>query len=307
MLYENCQLCPNKCGVNRNLVKGICGQTSQVKIAWVGLHRGEEPPITGKNGSGMIFFSGCPLHCAYCQNHQISKKEDAVGFTITDEELATLMLELQSFGATTLNLVTGTHFIPSIIKALELAKKKGFKLPVVWNSSGYESVEALALIDPYIDLYLLDVKTLSPEVAVKFCGREKYVEAIKPVVRYLAKTHPITDMDKLKGVLVRHLVFPGTMDATIYFLSWFAKNYKENFLLSLMVQFVDPKGMVFPKVSEAEYNRLLTLLDELDLDGFVQEIGDEDKWIPDFTQDCPFPHPFADVLPYFLELKNSRS
>lgn len=307
MIYTNCELCPNLCGVDRTKELGICGQSSTVKVAWSGLHRGEEPPITGEKGSGMIFFSGCPLHCAYCQNHQISKARASVGVEISTEELKNLMLSLQEFGATTLNLVTGTHFIPSIIEALDMAKKEGFSLPVVWNSSGFETVEALNLIDPYIDLYLLDVKTLDKEVAATFCGRKKYVEAIKPVVRYLAKKHPETDMDKLKGVLVRHLVFPGTINATFYFLSWFASHYKDNFLLSLMVQFVDPKGKKFPKITQREYDMLLQELDELELDGFVQELGDEDKWIPDFTQDVPFPSPFADVLPYFLELKNSRS
>ncbi len=307
LLYTKCELCPNRCGVDRTKQKGICGQTDKVKVAWSGLHRGEEPPISGSKGSGMIFFSGCPLHCAYCQNHQISKASAEVGVEISVEELKNLMLELQNFGATTLNLVTGTHFIPSIITALENAKKEGFSLPVVWNSSGFETVEAMELIDPYIDLYLLDIKTLDKDVAKVFCGKEKYVEAIKPLVRFLAKRRPETDLEALKGVLVRHLVFPGTIDATFYFLSWFAAHYKDNFRLSLMVQFVDPKGKEFPKVSIREYKMLLDTIDELDLDGFVQEIGDEDKWIPDFTQDIPFPSPFADVLPYFLKLKNSCS
>ena len=155
-MYEKCKLCPNYCQVDRRVKVGLCGQSDKVRIAWSGLHRGEEPPLTGEKGSGMIFFTGCPLHCKYCQNHQISGALGSnMGFNITNEELSELMLSLQEQGATTLNLVTGTHFIPSIIEALIIAKDKGFNLPVVYNSSGYESIEGLTLIDPYIDLYLI--------------------------------------------------------------------------------------------------------------------------------------------------------
>jgi Uncharacterized Fe-S protein PflX, homolog of pyruvate formate lyase activating proteins len=294
--------------VDRRVRCGICGERSDVRIAWSGLHRGEEPPITGEKGSGMIFFSGCPLGCAYCQNRQISGR-DSYGIVISIDELASIMLSLQDSGANTLNLVTGTHFIPSIIEALKIAKPKGFSLPVVWNSSGFESVEALEAIDPYIDLYLLDIKTLSPIVAKEFCGGEKYVKAIKPLVEYLVKARPETDLENLKGTLVRHLVFPGTLEATVAFLSWFGDELKDHFMLSLMVQFVNPNpaGRKFEKIKEDEYNLLLELLDEFEIDGFVQELGDEDCWIPDFTRDNPFPEPFANPLPYFLELKNSRS
>ena len=172
--YSSCELCPNLCRVDRRVAKGVCRQSDEVRIAWSGLHRGEEPPLTGEHGSGMIFFTGCPLHCPYCQNRQISGSDGMnIGLTITNEELATLMLSLEADGAATLNLVTGTHFIPSIIEALEMAKAKGFSLPVVWNSSGYERVEALKLIDKYIDIYLLDCKTLSASTASRFCGRRE--------------------------------------------------------------------------------------------------------------------------------------
>lgn len=318
--YSNCRLCPNECGVNRAAGRlGRCGQTSQMRIAWVGLHRGEEPPITGEHGSGMVFFCGCPLHCQYCQNYQISGALDGQegsrcrsydGVVVTEKQLADLMLDLQSFGAASINLVTGTHYIPSIVVALKDAKKRGLSLPVVWNSSGYESVEAMRLIDDLIDLYLLDVKTLDKDVASRFCGLPRYCDAVVPLVRFLKRRHPRTDMENgIEGILVRHLVFPGTLDATMKFLSWYADNLKDNFLLSLMVQFVPPlEDPGFLKLSKSEYDLLLDALDRYEIDGFIQEQSDNEiLWIPDFTRDQPFPDSFADPLPSFLELKRKTS
>ena len=305
-MYKNCKLCPNLCGVDRTQKVGICGQSDKVRIAWSGLHRGEEPPLTGEKGSGMIFFTGCPLHCRYCQNHQISGSHGSnMGFTISESELSELMLSLQQQGATTLNLVTGTHFIPSIVSSLKEAKSKGFSLPVVWNSSGYESVEALKLIDPYIDLYLMDMKTLDENVASVFCGRKKYKDVIIPVMDFITNTHPYTDLDKIYGNIVRHLVFPSSLKESIDVLSYYAKHYKDKCFLSLMVQFVPPiDNPGFKKISEEEYDFLLYNLDLLGIEeGFVQEIGDEILWIPDFNRDIPFPSSFADPNPYFLSLK----
>lgn len=318
--YSNCRLCPNECGVDRAAGEfGRCGQTSTMRIAWVGLHRGEEPPITGEHGSGMVFFCGCPLHCQYCQNYQISGALDGQkgvrcrsyeGVAVTEKQLADLMLDLQAFGAASINLVTGTHYIPSIVVALKDAKSRGLTLPVVWNSSGYESVEAMRLIDDLIDLYLLDVKTLDKDVASRFCGLPRYCDAVIPLVRFLKRRHPRTNMENgLEGVLVRHLVFPGTLDATMHFLSWYADNLKDSFLLSLMVQFVPPlDDPGFPKISKSEYASLLEALDLYGIDGFIQEQSDNEiLWIPDFTRDQPFPDSFADPLPSFLEQKRKAS
>ena len=309
-LYECCTLCPNLCRVDRTKGQlGRCVQSSTVRIAWSGLHRGEEPPVSGEKGSGMIFFCGCPLHCQYCQNHQISRK-GWNGVEVSAEELANLMLQLQDFGATSINLVTGTHFIPSIVSALEDAKARGLTLPIVWNSSGYESVDALRLIDPLIDLYLIDVKTLDCDVASRFCGLASYSDAIVPVMKFLKRRHPHTELEHgLKGSLVRHLVFPGCMDSTIDFLHWYADNFADSCLLSLMVQFVPPEeDPGFPKMTRAEYDRLLEIVDELGIDGFVQEMSDNEiLWIPDFRRDQPFPEGFADPLPYFLQLKKEKT
>ena len=230
-----------------------------------------------------------------------------VGLIVTVWELADIMLSLERDGACTLNLVTGTHFIPSIIDALDIAKREGFSLPVVWNSSGYERVEALSLIDDYIDIYLLDCKTLSSSTASRFCGRAEYASVILPVLDAVKAWHPVTDLEKMKGTLLRHLVFPGEIASTIEFLRVFAQRYKDNFYLSLMTQFVPPKGEPgFPPISDEDYDLLVDTLEDLGIDdGFMQDPGDDDiLWIPDFTRDVPFPSSFADADPYFLSLKH---
>lgn len=307
MDYTRCVLCPNMCAVDRTRgERGVCMMSDRAKVAWSGLHKGEEPPLVGRYGSGMIFFTGCPLHCAYCQNRQISGSDGMnMGYDVTDEELAGLMLALQDMKAETINLVTGTHFIPSIKNAVETARKKGLNRPIVWNSSGYENVDALKEIDDFIDVYLLDCKSLSRNVSRVFCGRSKYADVIIPVMDFIKEKHPRTDLEHLKGTILRHLVFPGTIEATRKFLRYYAEHYKESFYLSLMVQFVPPLGNVdFPKMSDDEYDSLIELLEELEIDdGFMQERGDEILWIPDFNRDVPFPSSFAEASPYFLSIK----
>ena len=310
--YNCCELCPNMCKVDRNNGQlGRCGQDSQIRIAWAGLHKGEEPPVSGENGSGMIFFCGCPLHCQYCQNYQISQ-EGWDGLIISVEELANLMLKLQSFGAETINLVTGTHYIPSIISAIQKAKASGLTLPIVWNSSGYENVAALRLIDPYIDIYLIDVKTLDSKVASSFCGLEKYTKVIGPVMMFLKKRYQAERSRyfdySYSPVLVRHLVFPGCIDATKDFLQWFSDNFKSCFMLSFMIQFVAPKeDPGFEKMTEKQYVELLDYISNHEIDGYIQEPSDKEYlWIPDFRRSQPFPEGFATPLPWFLNLKKKK-
>ena len=306
--YRDCTLCPNMCHADRYRATGVCRQGAQVRIAWAGLHRGEEPPITGEHGSGMIFFSGCPLHCRYCQNRQISGSDgENYGIAVSEEEMSGIMLSLQDMGAATLNLVTGTHFIPSIIRSLEEARERGLSLPVVWNSSGYESIHGLGLIDPYIDLYLLDCKTLSAETASRFCGKAAYASHIIPVMDWIRERHPYTDLDSLKGTVLRHLVFPGEIASSISFLRLFAERYKDSFCLSFMTQFVPPREKAYlPAISGEEVDMVLALMDELGIeDGFMQDPDEDDVlWIPDFTKDVPFPASFADPDPFFLSLKH---
>ncbi len=312
LYYSSCTLCPNSCRVDRTRGEtGRCRQGSTVRIAWAGLHRGEEPPLVGEKGSGMVFFTGCPLHCAYCQNRQISGSDgENWGLEVTDEELSSIFLDLGKMGARTLNLVTGTHFIPSIVNALVSARKGGLSLPVVWNSSGYESVSALSLIDRYIDLYLLDCKSLSRTVSKIYCGLADYAAAVVPVMDYVKSTHPFTDLKKIRGTILRHLVFPGTVRESKKFLSFFAENYRDSFYLSLMSQFVPPKENAdLVGISDEEYQELVDYVDEKGIEnGFIQEKSDDDiLWIPDFTKDVPFPSSFASPSPLFLEIKRRKT
>ena len=288
---------------------GICGESDTMRIAWMGLHKGEEPPLTKEHGSGTIFFSGCPLHCRYCQNHQISRAGgEKPAIAVSEQALARLMIDLQYKGAANINLVTGTHYIPSIIAALEIARSIGLSIPIVWNSSGYESIEGLEAIDPLIDLYLIDAKTFDAKVAKDFCGTPRYVDHLDDMFSWLFSTHPVTYVDNhenLNGILIRHLLFPGTMDSTRQFLEWFAKRAKSHAWLSLMVQFVPPlQDHHFTEITQAEYDELLVILEKLEIDeGFVQELADNIPWIPDFSRDNPFPASFADPLEQFIAMK----
>ena len=307
--YESCRLCPHQCGIDRTAgEQGVCTEGSMMRIAWMGLHLGEEPPLIGSHGSGTIFFAGCPLHCAFCQNCQISARHAPTGVPVTVSEFSQLLCELQDFGAANINLVTGTHFIPSIIEGVAGARELGCTLPVVWNSSGFESVQALELIDPCIDTYLVDLKTFDRAVASRFCGSARYVDEIESVMQFLFHRHPRTVLsdDKVTGTIVRHLVFPGTFEATEEVLRWFALYGKESALLSLMVQFVPPAGGEdLPAIDAHSYDRLIDLLDTLEIEeGFIQELGDNLPWIPDFTRNNPFPEHFARPLPGFIELRD---
>ncbi|MBK5200468.1 MAG: radical SAM protein [Spirochaetaceae bacterium] len=316
-LYKECKLCPNYCKVDRvNGSLGICRESSTIRVAWSGLHKGEEPPVTGRNGSGMVFFSGCPLHCQYCQNYQISggigTRDGSVGVAVSVDELSKILLELEKIGANNINFVTGTHFIPSIIDAIVQSRAAGLSIPIVWNTSGYESLEGLSALDEYIDLYLIDLKTLDRQTAKQFCGQEKYIDFIKPIFEFLVKKHPKFNYkgqyNTPEGILVRHLVFPGPLKPTTEFLEYYSSNLKDKCFLSLMVQFTSPTyPEEFKKITTDEYDTLLTYLDILDIeDGFVQEMGDDVEWVPDFKEDIPFPVNFCTPLEYFIKLKHER-
>lgn len=310
--YISCDLCPNYCHVNRaNGERGICSESDEVYISWSGLHKGEEPPISGENGSGMIFFRGCSLHCRYCQNIEISRKDNPIGFKVSTDELSLLMLDLESMGAKTLNLVTGTHFIPSIIESLEMARKRGLTLKTVWNSSGYESLEGLSLIDPYIDLYLMDFKSLDEGVSKEFSGRGEYSKCIIGVLDFIKERKPTTDLDNLSGVVLRHLIYPHSLFDTKNILRIFKERYYDSFVLSIMTQFVPPEGdsSNFKSLSDDEYDDLVDYVASLSIeDGFIQENGSDDAlWLPHFSLDNPFPESFAKPSDYFLSLKRKAN
>ncbi len=277
-----------------------------MRIAFAGIHRGEEPCISVENdkyrGSGMIFFTGCPLGCFDCQNRQISSPEtERYGRMVTTEELADICLVLQRSGAANINLVTGTHFIPSIAAGLRSAKVQGLSIPIIWNTSSFESVSALRVIDDLIDIYLADMKTLSPAVSSLVCGKAFYGSAATKAIEYMVERHPLVwDADRLlQGVILRHLVLPGHMGNTEAVLSWHKERIGIEGILSLMVQYIplDPASNITRCVSQDEYHQLLSLLESMDIeDGYIQELGDEAPWIPDFTAGNPFPDLYCDPI-----------
>ena len=211
-MYENCNLCPRKCGIDRTAGKrGACGADEKIKIARAALHFWEEPCISGENGSGAVFFSGCQLHCEFCQNKDIS--DCAAGKTVDAGRLTEIFLELKEQGAYNINLVTPSHFAPSVIEALEDAKRQGMDLPVVYNTGGYDSVDTIKLFEGIVDVYLPDFKYMDENLALRFSGVKNYPDVAKAAIREMVRQQPkavFDGNDMIKsGVIVRQLLLPG--------------------------------------------------------------------------------------------------
>lgn len=277
-LLQHCTLCPRACGADRTKTRGLCGADSRVEAARASLHRWEEPPISGENGSGTVFFSHCPLGCVFCQNRQISSR-DGYGKVLSPADLSQTFLSLQAQGAHNINLVTGAHYVPQIIEALTLAKRDGLAIPIVYNSSGYESVSTLRLLDGYIDIYLPDYKYYSSYYAARYSHaadyRETAVDAITEMVRQTGV--PQFDADGLltRGTVIRHLMLPGLAGDTAQVLRDIAARFGGRVLVSLMRQYT-PFGMQdWPEldrtISEEEYADACALFEELGLGGFFQQ------------------------------------
>ena len=278
-LFNNCQICPRECQANRNNnEKGYCRALNKLKIGGYHLHMWEEPIITGKNGSGTIFFSYCNLSCIYCQNYDISIKEK--GEEITVERFANICLELQKLKATNINLVTPTHFIPLIKKGLILAKENGLTIPIVYNTSGYEKVASLRLLDGLIDIYLPDFKYFN-----KLLGRYSHVDdyfevassALEEMVRQVGK--PIIKNGILKrGVIVRHLILPGNIDDSKKIIAYLYNKYHENIIFSLMSQYTPIR-----KLKLSELNRRLTEEEYDEVVNYAYDLGIRKCFIQDST------------------------
>lgn len=292
-----CDLCPRKCLTDRAKgEKGICGQTDKLKVARAALHFWEEPCISGEAGSGAVFFSGCPLHCVFCQNENIAN--GTVGKEISVERLAEIFLELQEKGANNINLVTPGHFVPQITKALDLAKQEGLKLPIVYNTSSYETVETIKRLEGYVDIYLPDFKYMSSALSRKYSHTPDYAkvakEAIAEMVRQ-TKEAQFVDGDEdnliLKGTIVRHLMLPGCMEDSKRILKYLHETYGNTIYISIMNQFTPLSNLEkYPelnrKINAEEYDALVDYAIDIGIEnGFIQE-GDtaEESFIPAF--DC---------------------
>lgn len=297
-IYQACTLCPRRCGVNRSAgEKGFCSESFLMRVSSACLHFGEEPALTGSGGSGTIFFSGCTLRCSFCQNRQISS--GGIGKEISVDEFSNICVKLEDAGAQNINLVTGTHFIPGIITGISMARDLGLSVPVLWNTSGFELCESLDLLSDTVQVYLPDIKTVSGQTAFRYFGTSEYpLFAAKAVEWMCSRAEPeYRDGAFIQGTIIRHLVLPGDLDGTRAVLAWFSTNVKNKALLSLMIQYLPmPEDHLGPRrpVNKDEYGELIEMLNEFDInEGFIQELGEESRWSPDFCRINPFPADFA--------------
>lgn len=292
-LLNKCEICPRKCKVNRNNGElGYCKASNKMKIGGYHLHMWEEPIITGKNGSGTIFFSYCNLRCAYCQNYDLSF--DSVGEYITIERLSDIMLELQEMQAENVNLVTPTHYIPLIKNSIVLAKEKGLKIPIVYNTSGYESVESLKILEGLIDIYLPDFKYYDNSLG-KYSSVADYFNitslALKEMYRQVGKPKYNKKGMLKKGVIVRHLVLPNNYQDSKKIINYLYQEYKDNIILSIMNQYTITKITKYPelnqKVDPKEYDNLIDYAYNLGIRNcFTQEEESQsESFIPKFKGD----------------------
>lgn len=282
-----CTLCPRRCQVNRKADQlGACRVNAGPRVAAMSVHPWEEPPISGYGGSGTIFFSGCTLKCVFCQNYPVSQM--GVGRTMTVEELAEGMLRLQGQGAHNINLVTATHQMPFVAQALLMAIPQGFHLPLVYNTSGYESIETLRLLHGIVDIYLPDIKYSDSEVARQVSGRVDYVDRNRSALMEMWRQVGPLRMDAngvaVRGLLIRHLVLPGGLAGSEGSFEFLAEKIGREVWISVMNQYFPAHlahGMppLDRKVTEEEYEHAFALLERFDLEnGYIQCCSDDDPW-----------------------------
>lgn len=286
---EKCEICPHKCKVNRaNGEYGRCKCNDKIKIALVSTHEYEEPCISGKNGSGTVFFSNCNLACMYCQNYEISQL--GKGREITIEELAEIFLKQQEKNVNNINLVTPTMYAYQIIEAIKIARKNGLKLPIIYNTNGYENVETIRALEGYVDVYLPDLKYYSDILSKKYSGVSSYfkvtTEAIKEMYRQVGQATFNEDGIITKGVIVRHLVLPNHLQNTKHVLKWIKENLGDIYV-SIMAQYFPTykaKGdsEIGRKLTKKEYKEIENYLYTLNLkNGYIQELGEhEEEYVP---------------------------
>lgn len=292
--YENCLLCPRKCGINRRTGQtGVCGVSSEIRVARAALHYWEEPCISGKRGSGAVFFSGCSLHCVFCQNREIS--DGKAGKVISKERLSDIFMELADKGANNINLVTPGQYIPDIVWAVNDAKSRGMKLPIIYNTSGYENVTELKLLEGIVDVYLPDFKYMDNMLSAKYSRAKDYPSVAKQALSEMVRQQPDVVIDDAtgliqKGVIVRQLLLPGHVNDAKAVLKYLYDTYHDHVYISMMSQFTPIALKDYPeinrKVTRREYERLVDYAIEIGItNAFIQE-GDvaKDSFIPAF--DC---------------------
>lgn len=287
-----CTLCPRQCGADRSVQPGFCGLGEEMLIARIAPHLWEEPPISGSRGTGAVFFSGCTLRCVYCQNGDISHRNE--GRPFTPRELSDALKRLTDLGVHTLSFITGTPFVPRILEALELWRPP---LPLVWNTSGYETVDTLRRLEGVIDVYLPDLKHFSTRAGQLCAAAPDYFTVTSAAIKEMCRQTgtPVYDENgiMLKGTLIRHLILPGFTSESLRLLTWVRDELPAGIPVSLMRQYIPCNGVSVPgldrRITEKEYSRVRDQMIALDLPGFLQEPDSADRdFIPLFNQDESF-------------------
>ena len=289
-ILEKCKVCPRECKINRKEILGDCKAGDKLEISLVSLHKFEEPCISGKNGSGTIFFTHCNLHCVFCQNYEISQSINK-GKEITIEELADIMLSQQEKGAHNINLVTPTMYAYHIREAIKIAKENGLNIPIIYNSNGYESIETLKELEGYIDVYLPDLKYYLDEIAIKYSKAPNYFEiATKSILEMIGQVGA-PKFDKkgmiIKGVMIRHLVLPNHINNSKHILKWIKENIPEDVYINVMAQYfptykAKEDKLINRKLTKKEYKQIEEYFYLLNFkNGYMQELGEhEEEYVP---------------------------
>lgn len=289
-LYEKCELCNRRCGINRSSgERGFCKMSDKIYIARADLHFWEEPPISAERGSGTVFFSGCSLGCVYCQNRKISRAQ--VGKQIGLSELSEIFLNLEEKGAHNINLVTPTHYVPSIIKAVKNARENGLKIPIVYNTASYETEETLEALRDTVDVWLPDLKYYKPKTAKQYSNAEDLPEISRTAIDKMVEMsgNPVFDENgvMLRGVIVRILLLPGHVAEAKLNVKYLYEKYGDKIYISLMSQYTPSPDLAAPlnrRVTVAEYDELVSYAEKLGIkNAFTQERESaKESFIPDF-------------------------
>lgn len=287
-----CNLCPRKCNVDRKNQLGLCGASTTIKIARAALHFWEEPCISGEKGSGTIFFSHCSLQCVFCQNYRLSHATP-LGEEITISQFADICLDLQEQGANNINLVTPTHYVPWIVEGIKLAKERGLHLPIVYNTSAYESVETIRMLDGIVDIYLPDLKYFDDQYGILYSHAPNYffyaTEAIKEMVKQVGE--PIFNEQGIlqRGVIVRHLCLPGLKEDSKKVLRYLYTTYHNQIYISIMNQYTPIRHFErFPNLnqtlSEEDYDEIIDYALDIEITQAYQQEGETqlESFIPEF-------------------------
>ncbi|MBR3155019.1 MAG: radical SAM protein [Lachnospiraceae bacterium] len=295
---EQCRLCGRRCGINRTIRAGRCGMTERVYAARAALHMWEEPCISGKEGSGTVFFTGCPLGCVFCQNRVITlgrRHDEAVGVPLTEEQLAETFLDLERQHANNINLVTPTHFVPQIVRAVRIARARGLAIPIVYNTGSYETEETVRNLEGTVDVFLPDLKFMDPDISGRYAKAPDYFEVAEKAIHAMVEIagQPAFDERGMmkRGVIVRHMVLPGHTKDSKRIISYLHETYGEKIYVSIMNQYTPMPGIgdEFPelarRVTKREYGRVVDHAIELGMENvFIQEGPTAaESFIPDFN------------------------